>query len=91
GHAGDEIGRLAGDVNALITRMDDLLAAERDTRARLEASERTFRLIFESAETGIFTVDNAGRLHDWNPWLAAKLRLPAHEGNDRSYVLGTLL
>ena len=91
GHAGDEIGRLAGDINTLITRMDDLLAAERDTRAQLEASERKFRLIFESAETGIFTIDNAGRLHDWNPWLAAKLRLPAREGSDRSYALGALL
>ena len=91
GHADDEIGRLAGDVNALITRMDRVLDAERDARAQFESSERKFRLIFEGAETGIFTVDSGGRLHDWNPWLAAKLRLPEREGHERNYLLGDLL
>lgn len=91
GHADDEIGRLAGDINALITRMNRVLDAERDARVQFESSERKFRLIFESAETGIFTVDGGGHLHDWNPWLANKLKLPEREGHERRYLLGDLL
>ncbi|MDA4677911.1 hypothetical protein NY593_15025, partial [Enterobacter asburiae] len=82
-----EIGRLAGDINALITRMNRVLDAERDARVQFESSERKFRLIFESAETGIFTVDGGGHLHDWNPWLANKLKLPEREGHERRYLL----
>lgn len=76
GHGHDEIGRLTGDINALIARMEGLLTAERELRAEREESERKFRLIFESAETGIFTLDSGGQLHDWNPWMTRTLGLP---------------
>ncbi|WP_374340048.1 diguanylate cyclase domain-containing protein [Methyloversatilis sp.] len=87
GHGEDEIGRLADDINGLIARMDGMLAAERDLRAQREVSERKFRLIFESAETGIFTLDSAGLLQDWNPWLSRVLGLAAHEAGQSSGAL----
>jgi diguanylate cyclase (GGDEF)-like protein/PAS domain S-box-containing protein len=91
GHRGDEIGRLAEDINGLIVRTGQLLAAERDMRAQREESERKFRLLFESAQTGIFTLDGEGVLHDWNPWFSHMLGLPAHGGAACPYALGTLL
>lgn len=91
GHRSDEIGRLAEDINSLIGRTGELLAAERDMRAQREESERKFRLLFESAQTGIFTLDGDGFLHDWNPWFSRMLGVPAHDGEERSYALGKLL
>jgi diguanylate cyclase (GGDEF)-like protein/PAS domain S-box-containing protein len=91
GHGGDEIGRLAADINTLIARMGDLLAGERELRTQREESERKFRLIFESAETGIFTLDGEGILHDWNPWLARKLGLPQLGETEQAYSLGGIL
>lgn len=91
GHRNDEIGRLTEDINNLIGRTGDLLAAERDMRAQREESERKFRLLFESAQTGIFTLDGEGVLHDWNPWFSRLLGLPAHGDTERRYALGTLL
>lgn len=63
----DEIGRLVGDVNALIARMATLLVTERTLRAEHARAERKFRLIFENAETGIFVLDEGGYLQSWNP------------------------
>lgn len=77
GHARDELGRLAKDINALLARVDDALEREHATQALLAASERKWRRIFESAESGLFTLDAEGRLSDWNPALAAALALPA--------------
>lgn len=91
GHEDDEIGRFAQDVNGLIAHMEGLLTAERDLRAQQQESERKFRLIFESAQTGIFTLDSRGMLQDWNPWFARTLRLPAHEPGQTPFSLGTLL
>ncbi len=91
GHRNDEIGRLAEDINGLISRMGDLLAAERDMRAQREESERKFRLLFESAQTGIFTVDGDGVLHDWNPWFSRMLGLPARSEARQAYALGDVL
>lgn len=91
GHTDDEIGRLAEDINGLIVRMGDLLAAERDMRAQREESERKFRLLFESAQTGIFTLDGEGFLHDWNPWFSRTLGLPAHGESHHTYALGEVL
>ena len=91
GHRGDEIGRLAEDINGLIAHMGDLLAAERDMRAQREESELKYRLLFESAQTGIFTLDGDGFLRDWNPWLSRTLGLPAHGEATRPYALGEVL
>lgn len=91
GHRGDEIGRLAEDINSLIVHMDDLLAAERDMRAQREQSERKYKLLFESAETGIFTLDSEGFLRDWNPWLSRRLGLPLHGESNLPYALGEVL
>lgn len=79
GRRGDEISRLAWNVNQLIARMRGTLRAERDLRAQHQAAEQKWRLIFESAETGIFTLSRDGVLHDWNPWLALTLGLPMSE------------
>jgi len=79
GRRGDEISRLAWNVNQLIARMRGTLRAERDLRAQHQATGQKWRLIFENAETGIFTLSREGLLHDWNPWLAATLGLPISE------------
>ena len=75
---GDEISRLAWNVNNLIARMRGTLRAERDLRAQHQAAGQKWRLIFENAETGIFTLSREGVLHDWNPWLALTLGLPVN-------------
>lgn len=91
GHQGDEIGRLAEDINSLMLQMDGLLATEREMRARREESERNYRLLFESAQTGICTLDGDGILRDWNPWLSRTLGLPAPGEAARPYALGEVL
>lgn len=91
GHGRDEIGRLAGDINALIERMGAMIASERRTRALHEAAEHKWHLIFENAETGLFTLDADGRLSDWNPWLARMFDLPLHDDHAECYLLGDQL
>lgn len=90
-HDRDEIGRLAGDINALIDHMSMTLAEERRTRALHVAAERKWRLIFNNAENGLFTVDRDGRLSDWNPWLARTLELPRQEELAGDFPLGSRL
>ncbi len=91
GHSGDEIGRLAGDINGLIVRMEGMLDSERELRAQREESEKRFRLIFEAAQTGMFTLDAEGCMHNWNPWLARTLGLPACNEDTEPYSLRRLL
>lgn len=91
GHRGDEIGRLASDINCLIVRMGDSLRAERDMRHQREEAERRFELVFENASAGVFTLDGDGVLQDWNPWLSRTLSLPAQSDTTRSYALRDLL
>ena len=89
GHRQDEIGRLAGDVNELIDHMSVALAEERRTRSLHAAAERKWRLIFENAETGLFTIDRDGGLLDWNPWLARTLELPRRDEAGAGLLLAT--
>lgn len=63
----DEIGRLVNDVNALLDHLVAILHEERELRLEREIAERKFRTIFESAETGIFVVDEGGTLLSYNP------------------------
>lgn len=91
GHGEDEIGWLARDINALIVGMRHTLAEERRIRALHAAAERKWRTIFDTAETGLFTLDRDGRLLDCNPWL---VRLFAPSGQDApmpALDLGALL
>lgn len=91
GHRGDEIGRLASDINGLIVRMGDSLRAERDMRHQREEVERRFELVLENVSAGVFTLDGDGMLQDWNPWLSRMLGLPARGDATRSYALRELL
>lgn len=91
GHRGDEIGRLATDINGLIVRMGDSLRAERDMRHQREDAERRFQLVFENVSAGVFTLDSDGVLQDWNPWLSRTLGLPARGDATRPYALRELL
>jgi PAS domain S-box-containing protein len=61
--SGDELGRLAGRVNAMADRL-------RASTACLRESEKKYRGIFENALEGIFQLDRSGRLHDANPAMA---------------------
>lgn len=69
GNEHDEIGQLTRDLNLMIVRNRGLLLDERALREDIEASERKFRLIFQNAETGIFTLDAQLNLLSWNPAL----------------------
>ena len=89
GHRKDEIGRLASDVNELIDHMSVALAEERRIRSLHAAAERKWRLIFQNAETGLFTIDREGRLTDWNPWLARTLELPQRDESGAEFLLAT--
>ena len=91
GHRGDEIGRLASDINSLIVRMGDSLRAERDMRHQREEAERRLELVFENVNAGVFTLDGDGVLQDWNPWLSRTLGLPARADATRPYALRELL
>src|SRR3954471_459755 len=61
--SGDELGRLAGRVNAMADRL-------RASTECLRESERKYRGIFENALEGIFQLDQSGRLEDANPAMA---------------------
>ena len=84
GNEKNEFGRLTRDVNALIDRLSALLRSERTQREERERSERRLRLIFDNTESGMFVVDAAYRLLDWNASLARQLRLSSQAGIERS-------
>ncbi|MET0498977.1 MAG: sensor domain-containing diguanylate cyclase [Steroidobacteraceae bacterium] len=84
GNERNEFGRLTLDVNALIDRLSALLGSERKQRQEREHSERRLRLIFDNTESGMFVVDAAFRLLDWNAALARELGLSAERGVERS-------
>jgi len=67
GNQQDEIGRLVGDVNALIAELTGLIDTERELRIARENSERRLAMIFEKVDAGLFEVDAAGLLLSWNP------------------------
>jgi diguanylate cyclase (GGDEF)-like protein/PAS domain S-box-containing protein len=72
----DEIGRLVGDVNALVSRLTALVDGERALRVEHEASGRRLALIFEKVDAGLFEVDSLGMLHSWNPAFVRTLGEP---------------
>ena len=61
--SGDEIGRLAGRVNAMAERLHE-------STHRLRDSESKYRGIVENALEGIFQLDRHGRLTEANPAMA---------------------
>lgn len=63
----DEIGRLVGDINALIQRLKSLLSTEKALRLSKELSEQRLRMIFDKSQTGIFLMNEHQRLISWNP------------------------
>jgi diguanylate cyclase (GGDEF)-like protein/PAS domain S-box-containing protein len=67
GHERDEIGRLVTDVNTLIDRLVQILRKEQQMHREREVEERRFRIIFETAEAGIFQIDPQGVLISFNP------------------------
>lgn len=66
-HRGDEIGLLAGDINALLHTVEKMLEEERQLRHRVESLETRFRSIFEDSSAGIFLVRERGNLVTANP------------------------
>jgi diguanylate cyclase (GGDEF)-like protein/PAS domain S-box-containing protein len=84
----DEIGQLVGDVNALISRLTDVLAKERDLRVSQEISERRMRLVFEKADTGILVLDEHGAVQSCNP---AFVRILGREAAQPNVLLADLL
>jgi diguanylate cyclase (GGDEF)-like protein/PAS domain S-box-containing protein len=84
----DEIGQLVVDVNALISRLDQALATERDVRLEHEISERRMRLVFEKADTGILVIDRHGAVQSCNP---AFVRILGPAAAETGALLGDLL
>jgi diguanylate cyclase (GGDEF)-like protein/PAS domain S-box-containing protein len=76
-HGETEIGRLAGDINALADRLVNALDDERTLRRQREVDEKKYHAIFVNAETGIFIADRGGMIDSANPALARLLDLPA--------------
>ncbi len=76
GHAGTEIGRLAGDINSLADRLVTALGEERSLRLEKEIGERRYHAIFENAESGLFIVGLNGVVDSMNRAGAALLGLP---------------
>ena len=79
GRRTDEIGQLVVNVNALISRLSDVLNTERDLRIAQEFSERRMRLVFEKADTGILVLDEKGTVQSCNPAFVRILGAPAGE------------
>ncbi len=75
GHADTEVGRLAGDINALADQLVASLDDERRSRVRHEMDEKKYRGIFDNAETGIFIVNGEGVIESANPALVRLLGL----------------
>ncbi|MFP8966918.1 diguanylate cyclase domain-containing protein [Pokkaliibacter sp. CJK22405] len=70
----NEIGRLAVDINGLITTLAGLLETERQMRRDLEISESKSRLIIDNAAMGICVIDSDDHLVSFNPAFAQMLR-----------------
>ncbi len=79
GNETDEIGRLVGDVNAMIDYLVNLLSSEKQLRQEREREEKKFRAIVENAETGIFQLDAAGTLISSNPAFRRLFSATAHD------------
>jgi diguanylate cyclase (GGDEF)-like protein/PAS domain S-box-containing protein len=88
GRRKDEIGQLVVDVNALIARLDQAVATERDMRLEHEISERRMRLVFEKADTGILVIDRHGAVQSCNP---AFVRILGPAAAEPGALLGDLL
>ncbi len=67
GHQASEIHILAHDINQLLSSVQETLEREILLRLEVESLERRFRMIFESASSGIAIIDNHGNLVSHNP------------------------
>lgn len=76
GNETDEIGRLVRDVNAMVDYLVKILDEERRLRIQREIGEKKFRAIFDHADTGIFLIDEFGRLMSCNPAFAQFFGMP---------------
>jgi diguanylate cyclase (GGDEF)-like protein/PAS domain S-box-containing protein len=88
GRRKDEISQLVVDVNALISRLDQVLATERDLRIEHEIGERRMQLVFEKADTGILVIDRHGAVQSCNP---AFVRILGPAAAEPGALLGELL
>ncbi|MDP2795218.1 MAG: EAL domain-containing protein [Sulfurisoma sp.] len=75
-HAHNELGRLAGDINALAGRLVAALFEEHALRLEREMDERKYRGIFDNADSGIFVADGRGCLQSWNRSFARLSGMP---------------
>lgn len=83
GNRDDEIGRLVRNVNAMVDDMARSLGEERELRLEREIGERKFRAIFDNADTGIFLIDESGRLLSWNRAYAGFFGMPESAAGER--------
>ena len=81
-HEDSEFGRLVRDINALADELVSSLEEER-TLLRLQSVEqKKYKAIFDHAESGLFLLDDAGRLSSWNRAFAGLVGLePGPDGS----------
>lgn len=91
GHRTDEIGKLVGNVNALIDKLVSGLTTERTLRLEREIEEKRFRAIFENAETGIFVIDRNGLLLSFNPAFSRAMCLNCSQAKEPVVLAQTSL
>lgn len=83
GNETDEIGKLVGDVNAMIDYLVNLLSTEKQLRRERERDEKKFRAIVDNAETGIFMLDASGIIVSSNPAFRHLLSATEHDIEQR--------
>jgi len=65
-HKRDELGRLGGDINALLDTLGSQFDAERVLRKKVEVAEQQLRHIYNSSSAGLFVLDEQGELLNYN-------------------------
>jgi len=65
-HKQDELGRLGGDINALLESLGNQFDAERILREKVEVAEQQLRHIYNSSSAGLFVLDEQGDLSNYN-------------------------
>lgn len=91
GNETDEIGKLVGDVNAMIDYLVNLLSTEKQLRRERERDEKKFRAIVDNAETGIFMLDSSGTLVSSNPAFRRLFPATEHDIEQRKLRLTDML
>ena len=77
-HKHDELGRLIGDINDLLSNRETKLKQEQILRKSVQHMEKQLRHIYESSSAGLFLLDTNGKLVSFNQTLLKVLSCKKH-------------